>query len=70
MKSGGRGKVPPAEEVTGKRPKRKCLQWHPLLSKKATEFSEEEDDDDEEEFGKVSRFSGATQVYFLLLGVK
>ncbi|KAM4546480.1 HMG box transcription factor BBX isoform 2-T3 [Fundulus diaphanus] len=47
MKSGGRGKVPPAEEATGKRPKRKCLQWHPLLSKKASEFSEEEEDEEE-----------------------
>ncbi|XP_035985271.1 HMG box transcription factor BBX isoform X6 [Fundulus heteroclitus] len=47
MKSGGRGKVPPAEEATGKRPKRKCLQWHPLLSKKTSEFSEEEEDEEE-----------------------
>ncbi|MED6290748.1 hypothetical protein CHARACLAT_016550 [Characodon lateralis] len=53
MKSGGRGKAPPAEELTGKRPKRKCLQWHPLLSKKASEFSEEEEEDDEEELGKA-----------------
>ncbi|PWA14597.1 hypothetical protein CCH79_00017627 [Gambusia affinis] len=59
MKSGGRGKAQPVEEVTGKRPKRKCLQWHPLLSKKASEFSEEEEDEDEEELGKVSSFSGA-----------
>ncbi|XP_008426869.1 HMG box transcription factor BBX isoform X2 [Poecilia reticulata] len=53
MKSGGRGKAQPVEEVTGKRPKRKCLQWHPLLSKKASEFSEEEEEEDEEELGKV-----------------
>lgn len=58
MKGGGRGKGSPvAGEVTGKRPKRKCLQWHPLLSKKALDFSEEEeDDDDEAELGKVSGF--------------
>uniref|UniRef100_A0A3B3YNC9 HMG box domain-containing protein n=1 Tax=Poecilia mexicana TaxID=48701 RepID=A0A3B3YNC9_9TELE len=53
MKSGGRGKAQPVEEVTGKRPKRKCLQWHPLLSKKASEFSEEEEEEDEEELGKA-----------------
>lgn len=55
MKGGGRGKEPPvAGEVTGKRPKRKCLQWHPLLSKKALDFSEEEEEEDEEELEKVS----------------
>uniref|UniRef100_A0A096M3V9 HMG box transcription factor BBX n=1 Tax=Poecilia formosa TaxID=48698 RepID=A0A096M3V9_POEFO len=59
MKSGGRGKAQPVEEVTGKRPKRKCLQWHPLLSKKASEFSEEEEEEDEEELGKVSSLIGA-----------
>lgn len=54
MKGGGRGKEPPvAGEVTGKRPKRKCLQWHPLLSKKALDFSEEEEEEDEEELEKV-----------------
>ncbi|XP_017290632.1 HMG box transcription factor BBX isoform X2 [Kryptolebias marmoratus] len=53
MKSGGRGKEPPvAGEVTGKRPKRKCLQWHPLLSKKALDFSEEEEEEDEEDLEK------------------
>ncbi|XP_075342650.1 HMG box transcription factor BBX isoform X3 [Odontesthes bonariensis] len=53
MKSGGRGKEPPAAgEITGKRPKRKCLQWHPLLSKKALDFSEEEEEEDEEELEK------------------
>ncbi|KAM9846875.1 HMG box transcription factor BBX [Aulostomus maculatus] len=53
MKGGGRGKEPAvAGEVTGKRPKRKCLQWHPLLSKKALDFSEEEEDEDEEELEK------------------
>ncbi|XP_026228688.1 HMG box transcription factor BBX isoform X2 [Anabas testudineus] len=55
MKGGGRGKEPPAAgEVTGKRPKRKCLQWHPLLSKKTLDFSEEEEEDDEEELEKQS----------------
>ncbi|KAK7904310.1 hypothetical protein WMY93_016917 [Mugilogobius chulae] len=50
MKGGGTGKEPPvAGEIAGKRPKRKCLQWHPLLSKKALDFSEEEEEDDEEE---------------------
>ncbi|XP_020790233.1 HMG box transcription factor BBX isoform X2 [Boleophthalmus pectinirostris] len=50
MKGGGTGKEPPvAGEIAGKRPKRKCLQWHPLLSKKTLDFSEEEEDDDEEE---------------------
>ncbi|XP_053188016.1 HMG box transcription factor BBX isoform X2 [Scomber japonicus] len=53
MKGGGRGKEPSvAGEVTGKRPKRKCLQWHPLLSKKALDFSEEEEEEDEEELEK------------------
>ncbi|KAF6725712.1 HMG box transcription factor BBX [Oryzias melastigma] len=53
MKSGGRSKEPPvAGEITGKRPKRKCLQWHPLLSKKTLDFSEEEEEDDEEELEK------------------
>ncbi|KAM9498999.1 HMG box transcription factor BBX-like isoform 3-T8 [Salvelinus alpinus] len=47
MKGGGRGKEPPVE-VSCKRPKRKCLQWHPLLSKKALDFSEEEEEDEEE----------------------
>ncbi|XP_056140681.1 HMG box transcription factor BBX [Lampris incognitus] len=55
MKGGGRGKEPPvAGEVSGKRPKRKCLQWHPLLSKKALDFSEEEEEEDEEELEKAS----------------
>lgn len=56
MKGGGGGKEVPAEgEVSAKqRPKRKCLQWHPLLSKKkALDFSEEEEDEDEEELEKV-----------------
>uniref|UniRef100_A0A667WQR8 HMG box transcription factor BBX n=1 Tax=Myripristis murdjan TaxID=586833 RepID=A0A667WQR8_9TELE len=54
MKGGGRGKEPPVVgEVSGKRPKRKCLQWHPLLSKKALDFSEEEEEEDEEELEKV-----------------
>ncbi|XP_028277591.1 HMG box transcription factor BBX isoform X3 [Parambassis ranga] len=55
MKGEGRGKeLPVAGEVTGKRPKRKCLQWHPLLSKKALDFSEEEEEEDEEELEKQS----------------
>ncbi|KAJ3588648.1 hypothetical protein NHX12_009502 [Muraenolepis orangiensis] len=55
MKGGGRGKEPPTTgEVGGKRPKRKCLQWHPLLSKKALDFSEEEEEEEEEEMEKVS----------------
>ncbi|XP_057229925.1 HMG box transcription factor BBX isoform X5 [Malurus melanocephalus] len=36
-------------EGTGKRPKRKCLQWHPLLAKKLLDFSEEEEEEEEEE---------------------
>ncbi|KAG7251953.1 hypothetical protein CRUP_017826 [Coryphaenoides rupestris] len=55
MKGGGRAKEPPtAGEVGGggKRPKRKCLQWHPLLSKKVLDFSEEEEEEDEEELEK------------------
>ncbi|XP_061074486.1 HMG box transcription factor BBX-like isoform X1 [Conger conger] len=53
MKAGGRGAEPPVEgEVSGKRPKRKCLQWHPLLSKKTLDFSEDEEEDDEEELEK------------------
>ncbi|XP_042070509.1 HMG box transcription factor BBX isoform X2 [Haplochromis burtoni] len=58
MKGGGRSKEPPvAGEVTGKRPKRKCLQWHPLLSKKALDFSEEEEEEDEEELVKAGLFN-------------
>lgn len=53
MKVGERAKEPPVPgEVTGKRPKRKCLQWHPLLSKKALDFSEEEEEEDEEDLDK------------------
>lgn len=55
MKGGGRSKEPlVGGEVSCKRPKRKCLQWHPLLSKKALDFSEEEEEEDEEELDKVS----------------
>ncbi|XP_045041997.2 HMG box transcription factor BBX isoform X4 [Desmodus rotundus] len=36
-------------EGAGKRPKRKCLQWHPLLTKNLVDFSEEGEDEDEEE---------------------
>lgn len=56
MKGGGRKEPPVGGEVTCKRPKRKCLQWHPLLSKKALDFSEEEEEEDEEELEKVSAF--------------
>ena len=42
MKGSNRNKDHSAEgEGTGKRPKRKCLQWHPLLAKKLLDFSEE-----------------------------
>lgn len=50
MKGSNRNKDHSAEgEGAGKRPKRKCLQWHPLLAKKLLDFSEEEEEDDEEE---------------------
>lgn len=50
MKGSNRNKDHSAEgEGTGKRPKRKCLQWHPLLAKKLLDFSEEEEEDEEEE---------------------
>lgn len=50
MKGSNRNKDHSAEgEGAGKRPKRKCLQWHPLLSKKLLDFSEEEEEDEEEE---------------------
>ncbi|XP_004477557.1 HMG box transcription factor BBX isoform X2 [Dasypus novemcinctus] len=50
MKGSNKNKDHSAEgEGAGKRPKRKCLQWHPLLAKKLLDFSEEEEDDDEEE---------------------
>ncbi|KAM3868806.1 HMG box transcription factor BBX [Diretmus argenteus] len=63
MKGGGRGKEPPvAGEVSGKRPKRKCLQWHPLLSKKALDFSEEEEEEDEEELEKQPVMPSQDQV--------
>ncbi|XP_061606659.1 HMG box transcription factor BBX isoform X13 [Phyllopteryx taeniolatus] len=50
-------------DTTGKRPKRKCLQWHPLLSKKALDFSEEEEEEEEEDEeelvqGQVSQGQG------------
>ncbi|XP_062982921.1 HMG box transcription factor BBX isoform X2 [Elgaria multicarinata webbii] len=45
-------------EGTGKRPKRKCLQWHPLLAKKILDFSEEEEEEeDEEDIDKVHLLS-------------
>ncbi|XP_063080967.1 HMG box transcription factor BBX isoform X2 [Cavia porcellus] len=50
MKGSNRNKDHSAEgEVAGKRPKRKCLQWHPLLANKLLDFSEEEEEEDEEE---------------------
>lgn len=56
MKGSNRNKDHSAEgEGAGKRPKRKCLQWHPLLAKKLLDFSEEEEEDEEEEdIDKVS----------------
>ncbi|XP_055557136.1 HMG box transcription factor BBX isoform X4 [Falco cherrug] len=55
MKGSSRNKDHSTEgEGTGKRPKRKCLQWHPLLAKKLLDFSEEEEEEEEEEdFDKV-----------------
>ncbi|KAM8820671.1 HMG box transcription factor BBX [Eudromia elegans] len=50
MKGSSRNKDHSSEgEGTGKRPKRKCLQWHPLLAKKLLDFSEEEEEEEEEE---------------------
>ncbi|XP_023383038.1 HMG box transcription factor BBX isoform X5 [Pteropus vampyrus] len=50
MKGSNRNKDHSAEgEGAGKRPKRKCLQWHPLLAKKFLDFSEEEEEEEEEE---------------------
>ncbi|XP_010187281.1 PREDICTED: HMG box transcription factor BBX-like, partial [Mesitornis unicolor] len=50
MKGSSRNKEHSTEgEGTGKRPKRKCLQWHPLLAKKLLDFSEEEEEEEEEE---------------------
>ncbi|XP_039910254.1 HMG box transcription factor BBX isoform X4 [Hirundo rustica] len=50
MKGSSRNKDHATEgEGTGKRPKRKCLQWHPLLAKKLLDFSEEEEEEEEEE---------------------
>ncbi|XP_061658965.1 HMG box transcription factor BBX isoform X6 [Syngnathoides biaculeatus] len=40
---------PAGVDAAGKRPKRKCVQWHPLLSKKPFDFSEEEEEEEEEE---------------------
>ncbi|XP_075876148.1 HMG box transcription factor BBX isoform X3 [Nelusetta ayraudi] len=62
MKGGGRAKEPLVTgEVAGKRPKRKCLQWHPLLSKKAFDFSEEEEEEEEEELDKQAVLCGPEQ---------
>ncbi|XP_028938734.1 HMG box transcription factor BBX isoform X2 [Ornithorhynchus anatinus] len=50
MKGSARNKEHSSEgEGAGKRPKRKCLQWHPLLAKKLPDFSEEEEEEEEEE---------------------
>ncbi|XP_061310371.1 HMG box transcription factor BBX isoform X4 [Pezoporus flaviventris] len=50
MKGSSRSKDHSTEgEGTGKRPKRKCLQWHPLLAKKLLDFSEEEEEEEEDE---------------------
>ncbi|XP_026642054.1 HMG box transcription factor BBX isoform X3 [Microtus ochrogaster] len=50
MKGSNRNQEHSSEgEGAGKRPKRKCLQWHPLLAKKLLDFSEEEEEDEEEE---------------------
>nr|AAH66821.1 Bbx protein [Mus musculus] len=50
MKGSNRNKDHSTEgEGDGKRPKRKCLQWHLLLAKKLLDFSEEEEEDEEEE---------------------
>uniref|UniRef100_F7AFZ8 HMG box transcription factor BBX n=1 Tax=Xenopus tropicalis TaxID=8364 RepID=F7AFZ8_XENTR len=46
-------------EGAGKRPKRKCLQWHPLLANKILDFSEEdEEEEDEEDIDKVQLLDG------------
>ncbi|XP_059950297.1 HMG box transcription factor BBX-like isoform X1 [Mesoplodon densirostris] len=61
MKGSHRNKDYSAEgEGAGKRPKRKCLQWHPLLAKKLLDFSEEEEEEDEEEDIDKVQLLGAT----------
>ncbi|XP_063161651.1 HMG box transcription factor BBX isoform X3 [Candoia aspera] len=59
MKGGNRNKDHSTDgEGTGKRPKRKCLQWHPLLAKKIIDFSEEEEEEeDEDDIEKVQILS-------------
>lgn len=84
MKGSSRNKDHSTEgEGTGKRPKRKCLQWHPLLAKKLLDFSEEEEEEEEEEdIDKVDfmglfdckrlmvvRFSLTMFLFYLLLAV-
>ncbi|XP_018421338.1 PREDICTED: HMG box transcription factor BBX [Nanorana parkeri] len=50
MKGSSRNKDHPADgEGTARRPKRKCLQWHPLLANKILDFSEEDEEEEEEE---------------------
>ncbi|XP_041440066.1 HMG box transcription factor BBX isoform X2 [Xenopus laevis] len=60
MKGSARNKDHSTEgEGAGKRPKRKCLQWHPLLANKIPDFSEEdEEEEDEEDIDKVQLLDG------------
>ncbi|OCT95149.1 HMG box transcription factor BBX isoform X3 [Xenopus laevis] len=60
MKGSARNKDNSTEgEGAGKRPKRKCLQWHPLLANKILDFSEEdEEEEDEEDIDKVQLLDG------------
>ncbi|XP_068124559.1 HMG box transcription factor BBX isoform X2 [Hyperolius riggenbachi] len=60
MKGSARNKDHPADgEGTAKRPKRKCLQWHPLLANKILDFSEEDEEEEEEEdIDKVQLLDG------------
>ncbi|KAG8451983.1 hypothetical protein GDO86_003969 [Hymenochirus boettgeri] len=60
MKGSNRNKDHSAEgEGAGKRPKRKCLQWHPLLANKILDFSEEdEEEEDDEDIDKVHLLDG------------
>lgn len=69
MKGSSRNKDHSTEgEGTGKRPKRKCLQWHPLLAKKLLDFSEEEEEEeDDEDIDKVD-FIGCFDCRMLIVG--
>ncbi|KAM5179468.1 HMG box transcription factor BBX isoform 2-T3 [Mantella aurantiaca] len=54
MKGSARNKDHTADgEGTTRRPKRKCLQWHPLLANKILDFSEEDEEEEEEDIDKV-----------------